>query len=127
MVQIIGKPNKQNMKKLLFILSIFISLSVMVKAQSVIKFSHKDISDSAIVYLPAGYDTSIKYPILILEVGKKDTTNVFIPTWLRDKPYIIAFPKQGQGWGNSKRKDKVIDYLINNYSVDTTAMFIQNR
>lgn len=115
------------MKKLLFVLSILLSLSVSVKAQSVVKFSHKDIADSAIVYLPVGYDTTVKYPILILEVGKKDTANVFIPSWLRDKKYIIAFPKQDQGWGNSKRKDKVIDYLINNYSVDTTAMFIQNR
>lgn len=114
------------MKKIIFILSALVLVCASATAQSHVKFSHNGIRDSAIVYLPRDYTVSEKYPVLILEVGKTDTANVFIPPWLRDKKYIIISPTRNNTWNGSKQFNDILKYFMDNYAVDTTAMFIRN-
>lgn len=82
--------------------------------------------DSALVYLPDGYKVSESYPLLIYSVGVNDTTDLFVPFFLRGKKVIKAIPYPGDTFFSSKRRNSFSKYLISNFSVDTLNMtFLQ--
>lgn len=109
------------MKKIIILIALF-SASLSAFCQQKITFNINGKKDSALVYLPNEYKASQSYPLLIYSVGVNDTTDLFVPFFLRNKSVIRAIPYPGNTFFSSERRKAVSEYLIKNFSVDTLNM-----
>lgn len=111
------------MKKIIILIFLF-SATLNALCQQKITFNIDGKKDSALVYLPNEYKTSKLYPLLIYSVGVNDTTDLFVPFFLRDKRFIRAIPFSGDTFFSSKSRNGFRNFLIKNFPVDTLNIIV---